>query len=619
MKPITRRDYLNATLLGSGALLMQGISPAQLLSASDWDGYGGVGDYRHANGNTYDVMVEGHRLRDNAFNSPKPIDTGEHYDCVIAGGGVSGLAAALFFQRQSTQRQGGSKRTSLVIDDHAIFGGLAKQNEFDVDGQRLVANQASAMFFPQFSGTFLDEFYRSIGITDQQFPYQQWVGSQPEIPVGRTPYFNGDRHSGFFFGSRFGRSQGAWSIDPWGQRLKDAPISELSKRELLKAQDAGPEELPQQHGDPLSKHLDSITLEDHLVTRFGISRETIRTFLSPEAGGGSGLGADALSAYAEYAADVLFPWDKEKGAQMFPGGNAGVARHILKTLRPDAIAGPSSMPGTSRGAVNFDALDTPGRSSRVRLRSTIASIQHDKTPDQASTVKIVYSRDGRLYSVTANSVIVASGSWTAKYIVRDLPASHRDAYSQFHRSPALVANVALRNWRFLYKLGITQAQWFEGIGNYTAVRKLPTFGPVSSTISPDSPVVLTLKILFSYPGLSLEEQVKKGRAELLSSPYSSYERQIQEQFTAMFGPAGFDVHRDWAGLVLNRWGHAYLSPQPGFFFGAHGQPAPGEILRSQPVGRIAFANSDLSGIMDHRSSIVEAHRAVKQCIEKLRA
>jgi spermidine dehydrogenase len=37
-------------------------------------------------------------------------------------------------------------------------------------------------------------------------------------------------------------------------------------------------------------------------------------------------------------------------------------------------------------------------------------------------------------------------------------------------------------------------------------------------------------------------------------------------------------------------------------------------MRRHPFGRIAFANSDLSGIMDHRASIMEAHRAEQQVI-----
>jgi len=85
----------------------------------------------------------------------------------------------------------------------------------------------------------------------------------------------------------------------------------------------------------------------------------------------------------------------------------------------------------------------------------------------------------------------------------------------------------------------------------------------------------------------------------------------------VFRGTGFDDRRDIAGLILNRWGHAYLSPQPGFFFGREGQPAPGEVLRRNPVGRVAFANSDVTGIMDHRASIGEAKRAVEQVIERM--
>jgi len=80
---------------------------------------------------------------------------------------------------------------------------------------------------------------------------------------------------------------------------------------------------------------------------------------------------------------------------------------------------------------------------------------------------------------------------------------------------------------------------------------------------------------------------------------------------------GFDARRDIAGIILNRWGHAYLNPQPGFFFGKDGKPAPPEILRAVPFGRIAFANTDLAGIMDHRSSIVEAQRAVEQLVDQV--
>jgi len=149
------------------------------------------------------------------------------------------------------------------------------------------------------------------------------------------------------------------------------------------------------------------------------------------------------------------------------------------------------------------------------------------------------------------------------------------------------------------------------------VRKIATFGAASPTISPDSPVVLTLKILYSYPGMPAEQQGNKGRAELLSASFSDIERRIREQFQAMFASTGFDSKRDIAGIILNRWGHSYLNPQAGFFFGTDGKPAPSEVLRAAPFGRVAFANTDLSGIMDHRSSILEADRAVEQLLDQV--
>jgi spermidine dehydrogenase len=267
--------------------------------------------------------------------------------------------------------------------------------------------------------------------------------------------------------------------------------------------------------------------------------------------------------------------------------------------------------------VNFAALDRKGQAARIRLHATAVALQHEGHPRKSKSVRIVYTQDGKLYSIRSRTAIMAGGSWTTKHIVQDLPETHRQAYAQFYRAPCLMANVALHNWRFLYKLGISECQWFEGIGNYFALRKMATFGAVSPSVSPDSPVVLTLKILSSSPGLTIAEQVGRGRAELLSTPFAEYERRIRNQFDAMFSGAGFDARRDIAGLILNRWGHAYLSPQPGFFFGKDGQPAPGELLRNTPVGRIAFANSDLAGIMDHRASILEAQRAAGQAIERV--
>ena len=77
--------------------------------------------------------------------------------------------------------------------------------------------------------------------------------------------------------------------------------------------------------------------------------------------------------------------------------------------------------------------------------------------------------------------------------------------------------------------------------------------------------------------------------------------------------AGFDPRRDVAGIILNRWGHAYVCPAPGFYFGRDGKPAAPEVLR-QPIGRVAFANSELNGHQNWVAATGDGKRAVEQLL-----
>src|SRR5436190_4892578 len=85
-QPISRRDFLNSTLLASGSLLMTSATPLQLLGEEDnWTGYGGVGDYSKSNGNTLEVLAAGHRIRAGEFDRlpSNIVETGETFDCVV--------------------------------------------------------------------------------------------------------------------------------------------------------------------------------------------------------------------------------------------------------------------------------------------------------------------------------------------------------------------------------------------------------------------------------------------------------------------------------------------------------------------------------------------------------
>ena len=185
----------------------------------------------------------------------------------------------------------------------------------------------------------------------------------------------------------------------------------------------------------------------------------------------------------------------------------------------------------------------------------------------------------------------------------------------FHYGPVLTANVALRNWRFFDKLGFIAARWFEGIGWQVCVRRNVAFGS-SKPLTPDDPVVLTFYIPFLSPDLPPSAQGPAGRARLMSTSYTEFEHQIRSQMSEMFGAAGFDAERDIAGIILNRWGHAFCAPQPGFFLGRNGHAPPHDVLR-QPHGRIVFAHSELQGLMNMAYGMMEAHRGATQALAML--
>ena len=168
---ITRRDFLNSSLLGSGAALLSAACPMHAFAQNqktksspvanlpdEFTGYGGVGDYADANGNTLPVVQAAHRVRDNFYqqNPQAAEETGELFDLIIVGGGLTGLMTAHEYAHNS---QG--KQHCLILENHPVFGGEARQNEFEVNGYHLIGPQGSNDFYPPAEGsnTQLDQFF----------------------------------------------------------------------------------------------------------------------------------------------------------------------------------------------------------------------------------------------------------------------------------------------------------------------------------------------------------------------------------------------------------------------------------------------------------------------------
>jgi spermidine dehydrogenase len=127
---------------------------------------------------------------------------------------------------------------------------------------------------------------------------------------------------------------------------------------------------------------------------------------------------------------------------------------------------------------------------------------------------------------------------------------------------------------------------------------------------------MTFYVPFNNPGQSIAQQGAIGRAQLLGKSYADYEREIVGQMNAMFSAYGFKAEQDIAGIVLNRWGHAYISPQPGFHFGKDGKDAPKDVVK-KGFGRIQFGHSELSGYMSHTRALHEGARAAARVMQRI--
>jgi spermidine dehydrogenase len=641
---ITRRDFVNAMVAGTGLALLGNAAPGVSKDTSarappepwhPWTGYGGVGDYAISNGNTWDVVNAGHGIRDTLYERSiaDAAPTGEVYDLGIVGGGFSGVMAAYTFLKD-TKRE----RPCLLLDNHPILGGEAKRNEFLVRGQRLIGPQGSNETFVPTTG-WLSELWSDIGLPTKLEFAQLSSGRRPmEVPLNNYDYLFWDYESdnkhnnhGYFFDT----PRPHWVTNPWAHRLEGTPWPQAVRRDLLRWRD---ESVQPFSGDEtsLERWLDTMTYDDYLTKVRRLHPEVAR-YADPLFASVSGPSTDGASACFAYR--MHFPgfqglsktWDEYTRAYYegrrralekndprqgfsFPGGNDGIMRALVKRLTPEAIEGTTSFADVHNGRIRFGQMDREHTPCRMRAGATVVRVVHD--PERTAKGKpatITYVKEGKLFSVQARTVIWAGSSWTAKHVVQHLPDEYRAAMESFPRSPMLVVNVALDNWRALYKLGYTACSWRGGFG-FTANIRAPMYvGEYRPPLDPDQPTVFTFYVPFPQPGLPLAEQGKVARAKMFATNYREFETQIRRQLVKLFSSAGFDPKRDIAGIVLNRWGHAYVNAGPGFCYGHDGKSSPSDVLR-RPLGNLTFAHSELAGLQSWWAASEEGSRAARQVL-----
>ncbi len=209
---------------------------------------------------------------------------------------------------------------------------------------------------------------------------------------------------------------------------------------------------------------------------------------------------------------------------------------------------------------------------------------------------------------------MASWNMMIPYLIPALPADQKDALHYGVKVPLVYTRVAIRNWQAFVRLGV---RGIETPGMYHSSIELDEpvdVGAYRASRTPAEPIVVRMLRTPCSPGLSERDQHRAGRAELLRTPFATFERNIRDQLARVLGPGGFDPVRDISAITVNRWPHGYAyeyNPlwDPDSFFAGGITP---NVIARRRFGRVTIANSDAAAAAYTDQAIDQAYRAVHE-------
>ena len=541
-RPVRRRDFLNGLLVGAtGALIGTGAAgcddplytkpipePIPLPPGED-------------KGDDHTVC---HMVRDGQVWDI-PAASGDVYDCVVIGGGISGLCAAWRLQKL------GAKKV-LVLEKDAAVGGFAR---LDGPAESAWGQAAAYTVFPYNDN--LIEVYTELGVI---------TGLDPDgDPILDPKYLlQGPVNSA--------NISGKWYAEPWDTGLDALPYDEALKADLRAFRDnmlawydyAGPDgktafDTPSDASttEERVRALDDISFADYITTKFDTEPSKsawsaeVAEFYTPYCRSAFGTTPDKLSAWAA----INFFGSEFQPSLSQPGGNAYLAQKFAEKVGADNIV---------TGAF-------------------VLRVKND-----ADKVLVSYLVGDAVKTIQAKAAVYAGPRYLAKYVLPDLVAANRNEAKDFQYTPYIVANVHVS----ATPEGIGYDNWIHGVETiFTDIIVADWAGLADPTAAPlDRANTLTC-----YCPLTAEG----ARPELLSKPFEEYEKLILDDLEKVFPGLGATV----TGVDLYRWGHAMLTAGPGFVFGAS------RVGSQAAEGLISFACHDVDGLPAFENAVASAYRA----------
>jgi spermidine dehydrogenase len=633
---ITRRDFLNGVAVTAGAAMM----PWHFLAGDLTDPEKSPNYYPPAltgmRGSHPGSFETAHSLRDGTFwdSAGRPIDTGETYDLIIVGGGISGLAAAHFYRKAT----GGDPRI-LILDNHDDFGGHAKRNEFRINHAfRLGYGGTFSIESPAPYSAVAKGMIGELGIDVASYPkyldkdLYRSLGLHPKIFFDKET-FGADKLVINFNPRGGGNSKDAAesSLDLLKQFLAESPISDQAKHDLARLYQEPKDYFPGLTSDEKKAKLARISYARFLKDVIGVHEDIVKMLQAlPQPL--FGVGIDAVSAQDAWGLempgfagmkleptpgkgmnrDAIPNEEAEKYFFHFPDGNATIARLLVGKLIPQAIPG-SFTSDVVLAKANYRRLDDSASPVRIRLNSTAVRVKHIGDAASAKEVEVIYARAGKVYTAKAKNSILACWHVVIPYICEELPDKQKQALASAQKVPLLYTNVALRNWISFQKVG-ANAVYAPGMYHTYFNLDLPvSIGDYECARKPEEPIVIHMMKTPCRPGRPARDQHRIGRMELFNTTFETMERKIREQLARTLGPGGFDPARDIAAITVNRWPHGYAYEYNSLFdaFWLEGGVTPCEVAR-KPYGRIAIANADAGAYAYTDEAINQAYRAVEE-------